>query len=181
MARPRDSQREKVYRSERSTIQNMGRKDMTIEECQAYIDKITSQKWFTKNFGGSWGVRVEHGRGGGWALGGRYGLITLGVWARREPVVLHELTHLIITNRHNNSAAWHGWEFCAVYLQLVQHYMGRDAAEALKSAYKGNKVRFRAPRKRKPLTEEQKAVLRDRLAVARAAKAAKVDSVEESS
>lgn len=178
MKRERDSQRSKVYAAERASIQGMGRRGMTIEECQEYVNRVTHTKWFVGRWGTGWRVKVKHGRNGGTAYGGSWGYMTLGVWARCEPVILHELAHHIVTDTYGEYVAWHGWQFAETFLALVKHHMGAEAADALKAAYKEHNVKFRKPRKRKPLTEEQKEVLRKRLAVARAAKAAGVHSKE---
>lgn len=73
-------------------------------------------------------------------------------------VVLHELAH-IIHNRLGSSwgrgerkaelsgGASHGWQFAAIFLDLVHFIIGKEAADQLKAAYKAARVRFRAKRK----------------------------------
>jgi predicted SprT family Zn-dependent metalloprotease len=99
--------------------------------------------------------------------------ITLPLWARNEPVMIHELCHLIVQHDYRCKGpkpAWHGWEFCQTYLKVVGNVMGPEARDALKASFKEEKVRFTPPRKKRELTEEQKQILRARMAVARAAK-----------
>jgi putative metallohydrolase (TIGR04338 family) len=182
----RDSQRSKVYAAETEVYdwhpdQNRpepffsihGQKPWTIEECQQWVNHITSSKWWQEKYGRGWHITVKRGRGGGWSYGGRLGHITLGVRCRRKWIILHELAHNITHDTCGWWTAAHGWQFCYHYLELVSHYIGRAEHDALKAAFKARRVKFRAPRKRN-LTDEQRAELRDRLARARAAKEVKV-------
>jgi putative metallohydrolase (TIGR04338 family) len=108
---------------------------------------------------------VKDGRGRRNACGGPGG-ISIPVWARNEAVVLHELAHTICL-RQGGREAFHGWQFCAVYLRLVLYMMGREAHGVLKTAFKANRVRFTEPRKRQPLDPERRAALVARLAAYR--------------
>ena len=84
-----------------------------------------------------------------------------------------QLCHLIVQHDYRCKGpkpAWHGWEFCQTYLKVVGNVMGPEARDALKASFKEEKVRFTPPRKKRELTEEQKQILRARMAVARAAK-----------
>ena len=80
----------------------------------------------------------------------------------------HELSHLL---QPSGSAA-HGWQFCSIELRLVRHFLGKEAYDKLKAEFKAGRVRFTKPRAKRELTPEQRAVLGERMAVARAAKAA---------
>jgi uncharacterized membrane protein len=64
-------------------------------------------------------------------------------------------------------AAGHGWQFAETYLLLVRHVMGVDAHDRLKAQFKEHRVRFREPKKRRELSEEQRQALRERLYEAR--------------
>ena len=166
MKKLRDNQRSKVYAAERDVwpTGERDRKGATIADAQRYVDKLTGSAWFIRRFGLR-RINVQPGRGGGMAWGG--GLITLGVWAReRECVILHEVAHCVA---HSSR---HDWRFCKTFLELVQHQMGKDAADRLKTAFKDRKVRYKKPMKRAPLSEERKAQLREQLAAARAKKGA---------
>jgi len=183
MARARDTQRQKVYNAE-NFLQRRGPRYETVAEMQVYVDKLVASAWFRRRWprtaGG--GIEVRDGRGRSracattdWAQR----IIKMPRWSRSKSVVLHEVAHHCADEAHGvRDVAAHGWQFAATLLELVTHEMGVEAGKGLKESYKAKKVRHKAPRKRRPLTEAEKAVLRDRMAVARAAKAAKVDSVK---
>lgn len=131
----RDSQRLRVYKSEWSV--NWGSpRYATVDEAQAYVDGLTRSAWFQAR----WGrrrievrfVNGQGGRGGG-------SVIRLGVWARQQHVVLHELAHCLAP-----LASLHNAEFCATFLLLVRHEMGDDLHRALKAAYVERRVKHRA-------------------------------------
>lgn len=62
----------------------------------------------------------------------------------------------------NKPWAYHGWEWCEIYLDLVRYMLGRETHLELKQSFKLHRVRFSPPIKRH-LTEEARQVLRDRL------------------
>jgi|JI10StandDraft_1071094.scaffolds.fasta_scaffold751137_1 putative metallohydrolase (TIGR04338 family) len=190
MARERDSQRRRVYDAEHRAFgwwYSPKSELMTIEQCQAFIDKMLASEWLRKQtdlgvgFLRRTGVTVIPGRGGANAAfddryGTAYGFITrttkgpsisVGVQARQPFILIHELTHLL----HPSQAhAAHGWKFCEIELRLVRHFLGKEAHDKLKAEFKAGKVRFTKPRAKRELTPEQKAVLIERMAKARAAK-----------
>jgi putative metallohydrolase (TIGR04338 family) len=143
---------------------------MTLPECQAYVDKLLGSAYMQRKYGYRSGrprkVNVKQGRGGGAACSPV--TIELGVWARQPIVILHEIAHCLTWG----VGADHGWEFTACLLDLVRHSMGKDAHDKLRASYDDHKVKYRQPRKRGPVSEEQRAVLVERLAAARTAKAA---------
>lgn len=177
--RERDSQQSKVYRAERSVNdQHLTPPTFTtMKECERFAKKVWRSKRVQQAFPRA--TRNElpdlhDGRGcrsaiasGGWE-------VKLPKWARRETVILHELAHIIVHREIGMSVAGHGWQFCQTFLKLTLYIQGREAHDELKAAFKRFKVRYTEPRKRKPLTAEQRAVLAARLATARAAKAAAI-------
>ena len=93
---------------------------------------------------------------------------------RNEPVMIHELCHLVVEYEFpRREVAWHGWQFCQTYLKIVGSVLGPETRDTLKASFKEEGVRFTPPRKKREMTEAGKQVLRDRLVVARAAKARK--------
>lgn len=192
--RPRDSQRQKVYVAENRATRWTGtpRSElMTISECQAYIDKVLASKWLRSQadlrsrlaaIDKRGGVAVIAGRGGANAtFDVRYSQswgevyretrpsISLGVRTRQPYLLLHELSHIL----QPSGSAFHGWEFCDILLRLVRHFLGADLHARLKAEFKAERVRFTAPRAKREMSPEQRALLTQRLAAARAAKAAK--------
>jgi len=134
----RDSQRQKVYTAER-VLCRYETKYPTVKDIERYCKKIIRSTWFIRHFGNH-SFRVHDGRGrrnaGGWHGWG--GLeITLPLWARCDRVILHELCHGLTINPP------HGWSFAKHYMELVRHFMGKDAYKALKAAYKEHHVRTR--------------------------------------
>lgn len=160
--KPRDSQRLKVYRAE-GVLRN-GKRFESVGEIQSYVDKLVSSAWFRHHYPLVPRIKVKDGRGrtrAGGSPSGRF--ITMPQWSRVEAVVLHEVAHVVAPD---DGVAWHGWEFCAEFLKLVRHQMGQEAHDKLKASFRQQKVRFTAPRTRN-LTDEQRQVLRDRLAQVR--------------
>jgi putative metallohydrolase (TIGR04338 family) len=191
----RDTQRAKLYRAESEALPMDSRPRlgntsmMTIEECQKFIDHLLGQKTVRDHFPtksrslifqrrnerypwkAQYGVVVVAGRGchattSAWSS---EGIITLARFGRNPAVLCHELAHIL-----ERRGAAHGWEFAETYLWLVKRAMGKEAHDKLKASFKKHKVRYTKPRTRKPLTPEQKAAAVERLAAARAAKAAKL-------
>ena len=85
-------------------------------------------------------VRDGRGRRHAGALQNQ-GVILLPRWSRRERVILHELAHLATPS----SFAPHGPEYAAVYLELVQHFMGAAAAGGLGGSFRTHRVRSGTP------------------------------------
>lgn len=120
----RDSQRSRVYESERAARRIGQSVPITgLQEAQDLVDKITGGSWYTKRFPeGYKKVRVVMGRGKAWARGG-YGEIILphiargGRWAWVDTVVLHELAHNAVS-----LVPAHGSQFTAGYLDLLEQH-----------------------------------------------------------
>lgn len=180
MRRERDTQKARVYRSDKALVA-IAKPLPTVRDMQRFVDRIWSQRrvyrWFGPDaFRGHWRRKlsgrastaplVHDGRGrraaGGWSRG-----ITMPLWSRNEAIVLHELAHSMCARLHGPRVAGHGWQYCSIYLRLVLYGMGREAHDTLKAAFKANRVRFREPRKRAPLSPERKAELAARLATYR--------------
>jgi len=53
--------------------------------------------------------------------------------------------------------AWHGWQFCDIYLRLVLYVMGREAHDALKASFKVARIKYRQPRTREWTPEQRQA------------------------
>ena len=177
----RDSQRHKVYRAEDRALKHhsLGQRYQTTADCYEFIMGIIERKTFKRWFPKAartliWRLEIRPGRGARRAFAmGRWG-ITLPRWGRNEPVMIHELCHLVVDYEFpRHEVAWHGWQFCQTYLKIVGNVMGPEAAARLKAEFKAEGVRFTPPRKKREMTEADKQVLRDRLVVARAAKARK--------
>lgn len=123
--------------------------------------------WVSWNHRGS-----KNGRGGGayWMYVDQR--IQMSDYHANEMICLHELAHAVCQYEFGNGVKHH-WQFCMVYLKLVGNVMGVEARNILRQSFKDHKVKYTKPRAKRELSEEQKEVLRARIAVARAAKEAK--------
>lgn len=138
--RPRDMQKERVYRAERSLPSHdrqLG--DGSMATCKTFIDGVTRSPWWTKRCRVT-AVRIRDGRGTTIARGG-WGSVNLPRWARTRLVILHELAHVLTTNT-TDETAWHGPEFAANFLALVRRFAPEDA-DALLAAFRAQRVRHR--------------------------------------
>lgn len=173
MSRQRDSQRSKVYAAEHILLKEgmAGRERLdTVEEMQAWVDKIVASAWWRKRYPRVTKIEVRPGAGQRRALAFPHRrIISMPRWSRRKGIIIHEIAHLVVPT----NVASHGWEFCSEYLAILRHFLGKADHDALKAEFDKRRVKYRKPRQRAPLTAEQKAVLVERLAVARAAKEAK--------
>lgn len=164
----RDTQRSKVYAAENKV--DRGKRFESLRECQAFSHKVTDSAYYRRKYH-TGSILCQDGRGRSSACASNTWegpVIKLPRWSRCELVILHEIAHHAagLPNKHN-------WKFAAVLLDLTRHFMGKEAAEALKAAYKEGRVKFTAPRPKRPVSEEQRAILAERLRVAREVKAAK--------
>lgn len=181
-SRPRDSQRSKVYKAERTIKAGKDRLE-TVAEMEKWITNLCKQKRIRSHFPElRRSFDVEDGRGRRAAGGSTWG-ITMPRWSRSKLVILHEMAHVVIERRYTIRAprvngkwviqvAVHGREYCAVYLKLVHLALGKAAMEELKAAFKAQRVRYTPPRPKRPLSPERREQLRTQLAAARAAKKA---------
>lgn len=168
----RDSQRSKVYKAERAVFTDNGlrgkadyTKESQLQRRVAHLCNTQTVKKLRQEFGFSYmrevKVRLVHGYGGAKSFGGRIHFTT---GSCHDWIILHELAHEIAP-----AHVHHHWPFAYVYLRLVSAFMGAEAAKKLKRSFKRHGVRF-TPKRTRQISEEQREVLRERLAAARAAK-----------
>lgn len=175
MVRPRDSQRSKVYaiRDFGSDIPNP-RFDVLVPDLQNEVNRIMRSAYLDRRYGSRRiALWVEDGRGRRSACADIHGgVLKFPRWSRDQLTICHEIAHVLTHVKYGRNAAWHGWEFCSTLLDVVHSARGAEAEQALKSRFREGKVRFSQPRKRQPMSEEQKEAARSRLAQARAKRAA---------
>lgn len=172
----RDSQRSRLYKAD-DVLKPFAKPLLTVKDMERFVRRVWSSNRLHKKYRvGSRLPVVKDGRGrrnaGGWSGG-----ITMPLWARSTNVALHELAHTITQRHYGYTVAAHGWQYCGVFLQLVRWFIGKEAHDAFKLSMKQNKVRFTAPRQRKPITAEQREVLIARMALARAARKPKPSTI----
>ena len=175
MTRARDTQRKKLYTAEREVF-GFDQPKLELNEIRALMKRITESKRVVNAHSPNGSVfRVTLGDGRACRRAVSFGgEIAMPRWSRMTWIVLHEMAHEVHRYRHEwYKQAWHGWEYASVYLDLVMWFMGREDHDKLKANFKKHKVRFNERRKGRALSEEQRQVLRDRLAAARAMRAGK--------
>jgi putative metallohydrolase (TIGR04338 family) len=156
LSRQRDSQRSKVYKSDRS-LDGISKPLPSVEDIEAYVAKTFASKQVRKAFKRCYWSLPEaiDGRSLKWAWADK-SVVFMPKWARREGILLHELAHTITRREYGPNVEGHGWQFCATYLKLVLFMMGREAHDLLKTAMISNRVKFHPPRKKRLMSPEQK-------------------------
>lgn len=171
----RDTQRARLYKAD-DVLAQWSKPLPKVADMERFVKKVWSSKRLKASYPKAMKIRppaVKDGRGHSRNATGGYWEIDMPRWSRTTAVVLHELAH-VITQREFPAAAAHGWEYSGVYLRLALLFMGREAHDAFKKSMKEHRVRFTAPRERKPLTPEVRAVLVERLAAARRQREVKI-------
>lgn len=162
----RDSQKSRLYNAENlALIPHPANRKVTLEEAQELVNRALKRipkdpavRQMARE--GIWKVRVTAGRGGGHAE--CYGrTIRLGVWGRQLFVVYHELAHCVCRPHEK-----HGRDFARVYLKIIRRFMGKDAAEKLRAAYKVNGVKYQPERKWKGTPAQRAALARGQAVLA---------------
>lgn len=133
MQPPRDSQKSRLYGAESSAF-TWGQ-TISDELLQATLNDILDRKPVRARWG-HLKIRVERGRGGARAYG--KSRISMGVAARNEWTMCHELAHCLTSNH----CASHGPEFAGVYLFLVDLVIGKEASDRLRNAFKAKRVKY---------------------------------------
>ena len=145
--RSRDAQRARVYKAD-EVLHGMSRANVsTVPAIEAYVAKVWAAPRVREAFPKATGTPppvVMDGRGRR-SAGGNGRMITMPKWSRRESIVLHELAHTITDRTYGREVAGHGWQYCSVYLRLVQEVMGWDAWCALRHAFRQRKVQYVDP------------------------------------
>lgn len=126
-SRAPDHQRSRLYRWEAEAIFPGDKQPLTLEQCRALV--VEAYRWAEGALAQAPGWQppeLTDGRGRRHACGSRQ-VIKLPRWARTRPVVLHECAHGLAPDKH-------GPRFVAVYIALVERFLGQDAAQLRQSA-----------------------------------------------
>lgn len=147
--RPRDTQRERLYRAEREAFLAKGISSMadapkdfaTMLAIDEYVETVRTSKWLAVHYprGAMAPVRLVGGRG----CNATESRIMLAKWGYVKWIVLHELAH-VVTDRHHRyeKLPGHGREFARVYLALVRRWMGVAEYEKLRREFKLHRVKY---------------------------------------
>lgn len=144
MSRVRDTQKHKLYSAER-VLKPFSPTMKSVEEVEAFVERVTKSKWFKKEFG-LLGIRVEDGRSRQNAAA-RGSTLLMPRWSRSEYVTLHEIAHVVTDRRR---FAWHGREYAGNLLKLVRHFLGKEAHDNLRTAFRNHGVKYKAKRHLSP-------------------------------
>jgi putative metallohydrolase (TIGR04338 family) len=133
-----------LYAVEDDTIAGLGLRWRRIAEVQAYVDRLIASAWFFERWPSLVSCSIERrGSGSTWSTcqhlddrgpEGRAteGVILLADGCLRQPVVLHELAHLLLPRGLGHEPA-----FAETLLMLVRREMGffafADCYQALRS------------------------------------------------
>ena len=134
-ARPRDSQRARLYRAEGEV--DSGRRLPTVERMQIYVDALCAADWFLARWG-TQSFEVRPGFGHRRATADEHGVLQMPKWARTELVILHEVAHCVTPR----TCAAHGPEYAGVLLALARRAMGPATAQRLEDAFARQRVRW---------------------------------------
>ena len=122
-----------LYAAEEEALAGLGLRWRRRDQAQAYLDGLVASPWFGDRWPHCVHVTVERrGRGAAWSTcqaldrdgpGGRpIEAVVLVAGPLRQPVVLHELAHLLCA-----PGSGHGPGFAETMLSLVHHEMGLTA------------------------------------------------------
>jgi putative metallohydrolase (TIGR04338 family) len=114
-----------VYASEEAALAGAGQEFRNLREVRAYVDELIASDWWADRWPHIEAIpvsRTRSGRFSGYAVEGS-GEIRLG--SLREPVVLHEVAHVV------TPGAGHGPAFVDALLALVRERLGFHAYGAL--------------------------------------------------
>lgn len=149
MTKERDSQQGKLYKAEK-ILEQYSKRLETMPEITAFAERVLLRAPVQARYGQHlrWAIQIKDGRRCRNALGGT-NWVKLPKWSRTEYIVLHELAHTICRRMHGVNVAGHGWQYAAIYLDLVWFGLGAEARDALKASFRQHRVRF-TPKKGQP-------------------------------
>ena len=96
-----------------------------------------------------WRVEIKDGRGisRDWITYPDQNVMSFTRSGRHTVAVVRALA-FILAHRVERKAAWHGWLYCSILLELVRSGLGRPATDALKAAFDREGVKYKSPVKR---------------------------------
>ena len=116
-----------LYAGEHAALGGAGRTFRHLGEVRAYVEDLIGSDWWAERWPHVEAIPVARTRSrrfSGYAVEGG-GQIRLGGRGLREPVVLHEIAHVV------TPGAGHGPAFVAAFLVLVRERLGFHAYGAL--------------------------------------------------
>ncbi len=156
MKEERDTQRSKLYKAEREAFQENVVYYPEMDDMAQYVAKTLSRAPIKARYADDFGknrLQIKDGRRRS-SAGGCDRFITIPRAMRKDWVILHELAHALTQRKYGYYVAAHGWQFAAIYIDLIHFMKGKDAADALKASFRKNRVRWR-PKQKRVATPEQ--------------------------
>ncbi|MEW6475921.1 MAG: hypothetical protein AB1679_26995 [Actinomycetota bacterium] len=130
---PRDQQR-RVYESEEAALAHAGRAFRHLGEVRAYVADLVASDWWAERWPDVDAIPVRRSRSGrmsGYAVDGAR---EIRLASLREPVVLHEIAHVV------TPGAGHGPAFVNALLALVRERLGFHSYGALLAEFRRRHV-----------------------------------------
>lgn len=178
----RDSQRSKLYKAEKAALVGFpGQRAMGNEAAvQQRVNEIVNSQWMRENasYVVQFGIKATlNPRKRHWASAfPNVRRIEYGSAAMTEWLLIHEIAHIV---HHYTANKWdradHGPQFAEIYLSMVSRFISVAAHDALKASFKKHRVRYK---RKKQLSEEQRAALSARLRAMHAKKRAGIDAAQ---
>lgn len=171
MPRPRDNQKSRLYASEWEVFGWPKTEFKDMAELEDYFWKVMENHHVQKRYqaardavAGVTNIHIANGAGFRRAMT---------IWEdnrirvafprkmRTKWVVLHEIAHVLSPH----DAAYHGREFCQVYLHLIRLFFGAETEKLLKAGMKKHKCKYSKPHSpyKRPFTQEEKDAMLARL------------------
>ncbi|GAC1590730.1 MAG: hypothetical protein NVS3B21_08560 [Acidimicrobiales bacterium] len=136
-----------VYAAEAASVDRLGRRWPRTSEAQMFLDRLIGSEWFAARW--PWLLRCTIERRGSGAVWSTFhaldadgpegcaseGVLLVAGAPLLEPVVLHELAHLLLP-----PGTHHGPAFARTLLTLVRHEMGFFAFAELLAALRATEV-----------------------------------------
>jgi hypothetical protein len=140
--RPRDSQRSKVYRSEQMLVDQAEIAFPRMADVEGFLNDLMNTQWFRNHHERKREMYLADGRGASRARGGPRAnggvYLKLPRRYRSRIMILHELSHGL----QPLGTAWHGPEFCRIYLDLVAEFCPAKDYHALRAGFDKNRVKY---------------------------------------
>jgi len=141
----RDYQRSKVYAAEWAAHGHTPVEFATHDETVRYANQIMRSEFWQDRGLIEVAVGTSAGRGG---IAYGKGLIRISAPARKRWVVIHELAHCATSQNYANTGdtwAGHGWQFCELYVDMVDEFLGGEIASRLQDEMDARKVQRSDP------------------------------------
>lgn len=150
----RDCQRSKLYKAER-VLSPLSIRLETVQDMETFIKRVLQKAPIQARYAREtrMAIAVGDGRGRSRTAGGDGDGITVPRSGRTQWIVLHEVAHTLTIRRYGAHIAGHGWQFAAIYLDLIRFGLGTEAHRMLKESFKAHKVRW-TPKKARPASPE---------------------------